>query len=186
MDMRWTPCIGMVTPGIRAGLHRHEPVLAIRVRQGSARAREVRIQRSAMIVLGVRISPCRVRLPDLDESMRARPAIFVQNAPGQEDACSQRMAPMLTGQDVVRLADGVVTKYRAAQFRNRVRQLDERLRGHTSDGRSICVVVALRLAARHNSSVRHHEAVYLIGQVYYLGGRTEVGKGRRNYPAPDN
>ena len=69
VNMCRPPGIVMVPPRIGPGLHGYEFVAATSVGHDAPGAREVRIERSLMIVFLMGVSPGRISLPDLDESV---------------------------------------------------------------------------------------------------------------------
>ena len=54
-----------------------------------------------MIVAHMAIAARGVALPELDEGVRHRPAIFVEHPPGDDDAFALRLAVVLTREVVV-------------------------------------------------------------------------------------
>src|SRR5213076_2704310 len=95
-------------PRIGAGLDRDEFVAAIGIGGGAASTGEIRIERCWMLVALVVVAAAGVGLPDLDERVGHRPAVFVEHAPVHDDALAERLAGMLFGQVVVARPDAVV------------------------------------------------------------------------------
>src|SRR5918993_2337408 len=93
----------MILPGIGTRLYRHEPITALVVGEASPRPREVRVQRSRVLVQMVGVASCGVGLPDLDEAVTYRASIAIEDAARNDDPLPQRLAGMLAGQGVVKL-----------------------------------------------------------------------------------
>ena len=57
-----------------------------------------------MLIDHVHVAPGRVRLPDFDEGVGHRPAVLVDDAPGDDDALADRLARVLAREIGVVLA----------------------------------------------------------------------------------
>src|SRR5215469_5433455 len=95
VDMRGAPGIGMIAPGIGAGLDAYETVAPLAVGHRAALAAKIRIERGGMLVAFVNIPARRVRLPYLDQGIRDRAAILIGHAPREDYALAQRLPRML-------------------------------------------------------------------------------------------
>ena len=82
----------MIAPRIGAGLDGEEAVAAFVIGQAAAGAEEIRIERRGMLVDLVNITSGGVRLPDLDQRIAHRPAVFVEHAARHDDAFAERLA----------------------------------------------------------------------------------------------
>ena len=102
----------MVSPRIGAGFDGDKPIASFRVGERAAGAGKDWIDRRSMIVPMMSIAAGSIGLPNLDQSVRNGPAIFVENAPGQNDSFAQGIATMLASQIVVCLTDALMSKYR--------------------------------------------------------------------------
>src|SRR5215207_1522126 len=108
MYVRRTPGVVVILPGIGPGLYRHEPVAALVVREASPHPREVRVERSRVPVVLMGVASGGVGLPDLDEAAPYRPSVGVEDAPGNDNPLTQRLAGMLAGQIAVKLPSWTV------------------------------------------------------------------------------
>ncbi len=70
-----------------------------------------------MIVVAVPVTPGGVALPQFDQRLRHRPAVFVQPPPADDDALAQRRAGVLPGQIRVVRPDLVIAEYRTGHLR---------------------------------------------------------------------
>src|SRR6266536_2136014 len=86
VDVRRPPRVGMVLPGIRAGLYGHELVASVMVRNRPAGAAEVRIEWGGMLVALVPVASAGVRLPDLDECVAYRTTVLLEQPAGHDDS----------------------------------------------------------------------------------------------------
>lgn len=98
----------MIAPGISAGLDGDEAIAAIGIRERSARASKIRIERRGVLILHMQISPGGVSLPDFDQGVRNGASIFIEHTAGDEDALTQRIARVLASEIVIRFADRIV------------------------------------------------------------------------------
>src|SRR5205823_5857814 len=105
VDVLRPPRVRVVLPRIRAGLDRDEAISSLRVGQAAAGAGEVGVERRRMPVDLVRVPARRVRLPDLDERVRDRPAGVVEDAPGDDDPLAERLSVVMAGEVAVELVD---------------------------------------------------------------------------------
>src|SRR5690348_7350157 len=90
MEMVRPPGIVVIAPRIGAGLDRGEPIPPLIVGKDSALAAEVRIDRRVMLVRRMMIAAGGVRLPDLHNGARDRPAVLVGYAAMYDDAFAER------------------------------------------------------------------------------------------------
>jgi hypothetical protein len=110
------PGVRMVAPWVGARLDGHETVITVLVRDRASGAGEVRVKRSWVIVLAMPVAPRSVRLPQLDERVGDRAAIFVQDAAGDDDALSDRFAGVLAREVVICFADRIVSVEGASEL----------------------------------------------------------------------
>src|SRR5919106_2279199 len=108
VDVRRSPCVGMVLPRIRSRLDRDEAVASVVVGDAAAGAAEVGVDGRGVAVALVPVAPRRVRLPDLDEAVPDRPPVAVEHAAAQDHSLAERLARVLPGEVVVELADALV------------------------------------------------------------------------------
>jgi hypothetical protein len=80
-----------------------------------------------VLIDAMRVSSRRVRLPDLDERLRDGAAVLVEDAPLDDDPLALGLARMLPREVVVARFDPSVRVHRPGQFRERVRDDDQRL-----------------------------------------------------------
>src|SRR5215472_9555277 len=77
MDVGRPPRIVMIAPRVCTGLDSCEGVPAIGIGYETSAAAKVWIERRVMLVGLVRVTACRIRLPDFDEGSADRAAVFV-------------------------------------------------------------------------------------------------------------
>ncbi len=112
------PGVHVVEPGIGAGLDGAEVVIAVRVGDRPAAAAEIRVERAEVDVLLVAVAARGVGLPDLDQRVGHRPAVFVEHAAVDDDALAHRHAAVLEvhRQVVVERAEVVMAEGRAGDL----------------------------------------------------------------------
>src|SRR3954466_14785117 len=120
MDVRGTPGVVVIAPGIGARLDRDEAVVAGGVALGAARARKIRIERRRMLIADMDVAAAGIGLPDLDQRVRDAAAVLVTDMAVHDDALAERFALVLGGEVAVALAHGLVAVDRAGQLRQRV------------------------------------------------------------------
>ena len=98
-----------------------------------------------MLVDLVAVAPAGVRLPHLDERVRDRAAVLVENPAGDDDPLAHRLARELPGQVAVEIADRILAEHRAVQRVELLREGDERPLGHPPPRRAVSRVVDLHL-----------------------------------------
>src|ERR1022692_1863170 len=98
----------MVAPRICPRLDRHKTIVAVPITQRAARAGKIGVDRGPVIVAVVKVASRRVGLPDLDQSMWHWTSIFIEHAPGYDDAFAKRLPRVLTRQVVVSFTDVVM------------------------------------------------------------------------------
>src|SRR5438874_13775676 len=92
MDVGRTPGVRVVLPGIGTRTDRQEAVDPFRIRQVAAHTQEVRIERPRPLIPFVEVTPSRIGLPDLQESVRNWFAMVVQHAACHDDALADGLA----------------------------------------------------------------------------------------------
>src|SRR5690349_21590001 len=102
--MRRAPGVVVVAPGIGARLDGDEAIAPVASGHDLARAREVGIERSVMLVVLMDVAPAGIGLPDLDKHSRLRAAVLVEHAAGHDDALAKGLAFMLAGEIIVGFA----------------------------------------------------------------------------------
>src|SRR5215471_2818061 len=127
MNMGGTPRVVVIEPWIRARFDGYEPILPGLTSQCAASPTEIRIQRSGMLVLGMSVAACGVRLPNLDERIRNRPTVTVQNASADDDPLAEGFTRVLHSQVVVFLPYLFMPVDRSGNLGQRVRQKNQRL-----------------------------------------------------------
>src|SRR5215207_617139 len=116
MDVGGTPGVGMILPGIGAGLDSGEAVAALRVGDDTAGPGKVRVDRRRMLVDDMDVAARGVRLPDFEERVRNRPAVLVEHASGHDDALAERLAGVLAREVGVVLAHALMPIDRAGEL----------------------------------------------------------------------
>src|SRR5271165_3257711 len=96
MDVLRPPAIVMIAPRICSRPNGNEAVAAILIGEGLSHSREVWIQWCVVLVVLVEIAPGRIGLPHFDQRIADRTAIFIQDAPGDQDSFAERLAFALT------------------------------------------------------------------------------------------
>src|SRR5688572_4364566 len=152
--MRGPPRVVMVAPGIFAGPDGDEAVAPLRVGARAAGAREVRVDGRVVLVGAMRIAAGGIRLPDLDQGIRHRPAVLVEHATGHHDALADRLAFVLSREVVVARLDVVPAEHRAGDLRKRLRRDDQGLRRTALLSRCVRRIVIGGLGARMEFPVR--------------------------------
>jgi hypothetical protein len=127
MDMRGTPGVVVIAPGIGARLDGDETVVAGGIAHGAARAGEVRIERRRVLVADMDVAAAGIGLPDLDQRVRHAAAVLVAHMAMHDDALADRLAFVLGGEIGIAFAHGLVAVDRAGQFRQRVAHRDQGL-----------------------------------------------------------
>src|SRR5262249_46000972 len=95
----------VVLPRIGAGLHRHDAIPTLVVREHLALAEKVRVERRVVVVDRMRVFPRRVGLPHLDERPPHGPSVLVEKPADEHHLLAERRAPQ-----VVRSASLSLTK----------------------------------------------------------------------------
>src|SRR3984893_13129084 len=88
------PRIVVIAPWISARLDGPEAVEAAGIRQHPAPTGEVRIEWRVVVVDVMRVAARCVCLPHLDQRMRNRPAVLVENPTGNDDPLAERRRGM--------------------------------------------------------------------------------------------
>src|SRR5262249_6345433 len=126
MDVGGTPGIGMMAPGIGAGLDADETVAPLPIGHRAALAAKIRIEGSWVLVVFVNIPACRVRLPNLDEGIRDRAPLLIGHAARHDDALAEPLPQVLLGEVGVVVAKSVVPEDGPREFGERWRDDDQR------------------------------------------------------------
>src|SRR5260370_38972786 len=116
MNMRRTPRVGVVAPGVRARLDRKKLVAAIRVGQCAPTATEIRIERRVVLIHFVQITPGRIRLPYFNQRAAHRPAAFVQHSTTHRDSFAEWRTRMLRGQIAIIRTDAILPEDRSGSL----------------------------------------------------------------------
>src|ERR1700730_16164843 len=95
MNMGRTPGVGMIAPGICAGLDAHEAIAAFVIGRCPPSAGKIRVKRCGMLIPLMDISASCVGLPHLNQRIPNRPAVLVENAPRHNDTLAEGFARML-------------------------------------------------------------------------------------------
>ena len=86
VKMRRPPRVVMVAPGISAGLDRQESIIPFGIGQRPTAAGEIGIERRIVVVDRMRIASGRVGLPQLDQRVRHRPGVFIEQPSRNDNA----------------------------------------------------------------------------------------------------
>lgn len=116
MNVGGAPGILMVSPRIGTGLDGDKAISPFCVGKCSSCAGKVWIERCRMIVSVMPVASGSIGLPNLNQSVPDRAAIFIQNAAGQDDPFSQRITIMLAGQIIIPFAYRLVPVYGPGNF----------------------------------------------------------------------
>jgi hypothetical protein len=114
--MRGPPGVQVVAPWVGARLDRDEPVAALAVGQAPAGAVEVGVERGVVVVDAVVVAAGRVGLPDLQERVRDRPPVGIEDPAGEDDPLAERGGAVAAGQVRVRGGDPLGAEQRAGDL----------------------------------------------------------------------
>jgi len=142
-----TPGVVVIAPGIFAGLDGDETVAALVVGEGVAAAGEVGVERGLMLIAAVKITAGGVGLPEFDEGVRDRAAVFIEDAAADDDAFAEGFAGGLASEVAGFDVDEFGAEGRAGDFRKRVGKIDERLFGSAFEAGAIGRMEMRRLGA---------------------------------------
>jgi len=92
------PGVVMIFPRIGAGTNGDKAVAAFFVGEGASFTGEVRVERRVVLVVFVKIPASCVGLPDFDEGVADRPAVFIENSAADGDEFAEWLALVLAGQ----------------------------------------------------------------------------------------
>src|SRR5712691_9348087 len=92
MDMRRSPGIGMILPGIRPRSDAQKSVNPVCVRQTATHAEKVRIERPRPLIPLVQVAASGVGLPDLQQGVRHRLTMIVEYAASHNDTLPNGLA----------------------------------------------------------------------------------------------
>src|SRR5579859_5560215 len=92
MDMRRTPGVAMVLPGIRARSNGQEAIDALSIGQAAPHAEEVGIERPRPLIASVQVAAGGVGLPDLQQRIRHRIATIIKDAARHDDTLADGLA----------------------------------------------------------------------------------------------
>ena len=116
VNVRGAPGVVVILPGVRAGFDGDEAIAAFGVGDGVAAAGEVGIERRVVLIDGVRVAAGGVGLPDFDERVRKRAAVFVDDATRDDDAFADGFGVMLLGEVEGFYVDEIVAEDGAGDF----------------------------------------------------------------------
>ena len=135
VDVRRAPVVDPVPPGVGAGLHGAEVVVAVLVGQRPAAAAEVRVDRREVGVLLVAVAAAGVGLPELDQGVRHRPPALVEDAAVHDDPLADRLAAVRVVADevVVERAEVGMAERRPGDLAQRVLQRQQRVARRAGD-----------------------------------------------------
>src|SRR5215471_2633867 len=134
------PRVVMVFPGISSRFDSYKAIEPVLVGCGSAGASEVGVEGGRVIVAIMPVPAGSIRLPEFYESPRNRTAVVVEHPAGDDDPLSQRLPRMLAGEVVLALRDIAVAIHRAGDFRESVRQENQRLARRAPHGGKVRLV----------------------------------------------
>jgi hypothetical protein len=88
----------------------------------------LRVERRVPLIHLVGVPSRRVGLPDLDQRLGHRLPVFIEHSPGDDDALPGGHGGVLAREIVIQRTDPSGPEHRAAQFGQRLRNDDQRLR----------------------------------------------------------
>src|SRR5215469_4626907 len=98
MDVSRPPRIVMIAPRVCAGLDSCKGVPAITIGSQTSATAKVWIKRRVMLIGGVCVTACRIRLPDFDQGSADRTAVFINHPATDDDSFAEWRAAMLARQ----------------------------------------------------------------------------------------
>src|SRR5882672_11387758 len=116
MNVRRTPRVLVIEPGIRARLNSHEAIAAIFVGECASSSAEVRVEWRRVLVAMMLVAASSIGLPYFDESVGHRVAAIIQHAAGHDDAFAERIACVLPREIVIGFSNGRVSVDGAGNF----------------------------------------------------------------------
>ena len=119
------PGIGVILPRVSTRFYGNQTVIALAIRQHASAAREIRVERRAMLIHAMAIASRRIGLPDFDQRSGNRASLFIQDTPAHNDAFSDGFAAMLPSEVIIVLADVAMAEDRATKLRQGVREQDQ-------------------------------------------------------------
>src|ERR1017187_10133871 len=128
MDMRWSPRIVVIAPGIRARFDGLELVAPFSVGHYAPAPVEMRIEWRVRLIVPVPVTTTGVRLPKLQQGARNLLAIFIEHATAHQDSRTDRFATVGKSHIVIARRNCIVPENRTGDFRKRVGQKYQRLR----------------------------------------------------------
>src|SRR6266852_2662724 len=155
MNMRGTPRVLMIAPGIRTWPYSNEAISPFTIRECVTAPGEIRIQRSVVLVRLMQIASRRIRLPDFDERMRNRPRVLIHHSPAHDNSFAKRFAAVRPRQIASLHIDRLFSKQRPRHFRKRVRYIHQRLRRRALNGGHVRRMKMRRLRARSRPPISH-------------------------------
>ena len=141
----------MIPPRIGTRLDGHKAVESVLVGERSSRAGEVRIERRGVVVLRVRISSRRIRLPNLDQAIRHGVPIAIDHPAAHDDALPQRLSCMLNREILIDRTNIGMAKDWPGDFGKSMRQENQRLRWRPQPRRPIRWIERVGLRPRFMS-----------------------------------
>src|SRR5699024_5035846 len=116
MNMRGPPRIVMIPPWIGTRFDRDELVVSRTVGDGTADPIEVRIDRRRPVVPHMLVSTTGISLPNLDQRIRYRPPIPIQQSSVHENPLPLWFLRMLSSQIVIELPHPARSEQRAGDL----------------------------------------------------------------------
>src|SRR6266849_2609749 len=167
MNMRGTPRVLMIAPGIRTWPYSNEAISPFTIRECVTAPGEIRIQRSVVLVRLMQIASGRIRLPNFDERMRNRPRVLIHHSPAHDNSFAKRFAAVRPRQIASLHIDRLFSKQRPRHFRKRVRYIHQRLRRRALNGGHVRRMKMRRLRARSRPPISHdvrHPIILLLSR----------------------
>src|SRR5580658_1526254 len=106
----------MIVPGVSPRFYGQETVLAVFVRQDTALAAEVGVERSPEVVETMGVTPGSIGLPDFDQRPGERVPFLVEHASLDDHALTEGFTRTLARQVMIRRGDGQIIEYRAGSL----------------------------------------------------------------------
>lgn len=143
--MRWAPRIVVIAPGIRARFDGLEPVTSFSIGHYAPAAIEMRIERRVRLIVPMPVTSTGIGLPNFQQGIGNRLPILIDYAATHNDPRTDRLTRVCKSHIVIALGNCILAEDRAGDFRKRVREKYESLRGRALHRRFIRRIKIRRL-----------------------------------------